>query len=132
MIRTAYLSGTPTKLTDDELAAIIGNLLDNAYEATLKNPDSNKCISILISDANETELVVEVADNGTGIPDEIAESLFDKGITSKSQPGHGIGLYLVHQLVNNAGGAILVDDAEPTGTIFSLFIPNESLKDGNL
>ncbi|NMS31429.1 ATP-binding protein, partial [Vibrio parahaemolyticus] len=70
--------------------------------------------------------------NGTGIPDEIAESLFDKGITSKSQPGHGIGLYLVHQLVNNAGGAILVDDAEPTGTIFSLFIPNESLKDGNL
>ncbi|ARO97239.1 Sensor histidine kinase CitA [Vibrio alginolyticus] len=127
-----HLSATPTKLTDDELAAIIGNLLDNAYEATLKKPDSNKCISILISDANETELVIEVADNGTGIPDEIAESLFDKGITSKSQPGHGIGLYLVHQLVNNAGGAILVDDAEPTGTIFSLFIPNESLKDGNL
>ncbi|WP_099611294.1 ATP-binding protein [Vibrio fujianensis] len=126
------LSHSPTRLTDDELAAIIGNLLDNAYEATLKNAHSNRCISILISDANAAELVVEVADNGTGIPKEIRDSLFIKGSTSKTQPGHGIGLYLVHQLVNHVGGTILIDNAEPAGTIFSLFIPNESLENGNL
>ncbi len=126
------LSYPPTRLTEDELAAIVGNLLDNAYEATLKNSNSNRCISILISDANEKELLVEVADNGIGIEDEIADSLFEKGITSKTQPGHGIGLYLVHQLVNNTGGSILIDHTETTGTIFSLFIPNESSKHGNL
>jgi two-component system cit operon sensor histidine kinase CitA len=122
----------PTLLSEDELAAIIGNLLDNAYEATLKNPDSNNSVSILVTDANKNELVVEVADNGIGIPQKIVESLFDKGITSKEQPGHGIGLYLVHQFVTRIGGSILIDDAEPSGTIFSLFIPNKGLNNGNL
>ncbi len=126
------LQQVPQRITEDELAAIVGNLLDNAYEATLKNPSSNKRVTILLSDRNQQELVVEVADNGIGIPAQIAESLFDKGITSKEQPGHGIGLYLVHHFVTRAGGAILVDDAEPQGTIFSLFIPNTSNKNGNL
>ncbi|WP_073604615.1 ATP-binding protein [Vibrio aerogenes] len=115
----------PVQLSEDELAAILGNLLDNAYEATLKNPDSNKSVSILISDDNPEELVVEVADNGNGIPPEIADSLFHKGSSSKTQPGHGIGLWLVHQFVTRIGGEILIDEAEPAGTIFSLFIPNK-------
>ncbi len=126
------LHHAPARITEDELAAIVGNLLDNAYEATLKNPDSNKRVTILLSDYGESELIVEVADNGTGIPQKIAESLFEKGITSKDQPGHGIGLYLVHHFVTRAGGNIVVDSAEPAGTIFSLFIPNVSTKDGNL
>jgi two-component system cit operon sensor histidine kinase CitA len=119
------LQRPPARLTEDELAAIIGNLLDNAYEATLKNPESNKCISVFLSDDNGKELVIEVADNGTGIPEAIADSLFEKGITSKNTPNHGIGLHLVHQYVTNAGGHVLIDDAEPAGTIFSIFIPNE-------
>ncbi len=119
------LSHPPTHITEDELAAIVGNLLDNAYEATLKNPDSNKVITILLSDFGDQELIVEVTDNGSGIAPHIAESLFTKGVTSKNQSGHGIGLYLVHHLVTRAGGTIVVDDAEPAGTIFSLFIPNE-------
>ncbi len=126
------LHNPPTRITEDELAAIIGNLLDNAYEATLKNPNSDKRITILLSDYGENELIVEVADNGTGITPQIAESLFEKGVTSKEQSGHGIGLYLVHHFVTRAGGTIVVDDAEPAGTIFSLFIPNMSTKDGNL
>ncbi|MEH6533139.1 MAG: sensor histidine kinase [Photobacterium frigidiphilum] len=124
------LEKKPTNLSVDELAAIVGNLLDNAYEATIKNPNSNKTILILLTDASN-ELVIEVADNGTGISDNIADSLFTKGVSSKEQPGHGVGLYLVHNFVTRAGGTILVDEAEPQGTIFSLFIPNKSLADGN-
>ncbi|MEJ2763859.1 sensor histidine kinase [Photobacterium sp. MCCC 1A19761] len=129
------LNADPVNITPDELAAVVGNLLDNAFEATLKNPDSHQTISILLTDAGD-ELVIEVADNGPGIPDNIADSLFTKGVSSKNQPGHGIGLYLVHSFVTQAGGSILVDDAEPQGTIFSLFIPNtisnnhKSCKDG--
>lgn len=124
------LKKATTNLSVDKLAAIIGNLLDNAYEATLKNPNSNKTILILLTDASE-ELVIEVADNGTGISSDIANSLFTKGVSSKEQPGHGVGLYLVHSFVARANGTILVDEAEPQGTIFSLFIPNKSLNDGN-
>lgn len=126
------LSRTPYTLSEDELAAIIGNLLDNAFEATLGNPNSNKCISILLTDANDSELVVEVADNGTGLSEDIAESMFSRGVSSKNRPGHGIGLYLIHKLVSRAGGTILVDDAAPCGTIFSLFIPNKDFKNGSL
>ncbi|MDW6003891.1 ATP-binding protein [Vibrio mangrovi] len=115
----------PQGISSDELAAILGNLLDNAFEATLKNDNSNKVISLLLTDASD-ELVIEVADNGTGIPEEISDSLFTKGVSSKEQPGHGIGLYLVHRLVTQANGTILTDHAEPKGTIFSIFIPNVS------
>ncbi|MDW6092878.1 ATP-binding protein [Vibrio rhizosphaerae] len=115
----------PQCMSSDELAAILGNLLDNAFEATLKNDSSNKTISLLLTDASD-ELVIEVADNGTGIPEEISDSLFSKGVSSKEQPGHGIGLYLVHRLVTQANGSILIDHAEPKGTIFSIFIPNVS------
>ncbi|WP_342607509.1 sensor histidine kinase [Vibrio tritonius] len=120
-----HLENDPVSITPDELAAILGNLLDNAFEATLKNPQSNKKVSLLLTYSGE-ELVMEVADNGTGIPNEISDTLFAKGVTSKNQPGHGIGLYLVHQYVTQAEGTILVDDAEPQGTIFSIFIPNKS------
>lgn len=126
------LQKVPTYISEDKLAAIIGNLLDNAYEATLRNSSSNKTVSILISDDNQNELMIEVADNGIGIPQEIASSIFEKGITSKKQSGHGIGLYLVHQYITEAGGSILIDDAEPSGTIFSIFIPNECLQHGYL
>ncbi|MBF8999116.1 MULTISPECIES: ATP-binding protein [Vibrio] len=122
---TCQLEQEPTCMTPDELAAILGNLLDNAFEATLKNPQSNKVITLLLTDSGE-ELVMEVADNGTGIPHEISDTLFSKGVSSKNQPGHGIGLYLVHQYVTQAEGTILIDEAEPQGTIFSIFIPNKS------
>lgn len=118
----SHLHQEPLCMTSDELAAVLGNLLDNAFEATLKNPSSNKIISLLLTDNGE-ELVIEVADNGIGIPDNIAETLFTKGVSSKKQTGHGIGLYLVHQLVTQAHGSILIDRSEPQGTIFSIFIP---------
>ncbi|CAG9297425.1 ATP-binding protein [Celerinatantimonas diazotrophica] len=122
---TCQLEQEPTCMTSNELAAILGNLLDNAFEATLKNPRSNKVITLLLTSSGE-ELVIEVADNGTGIAHDISETLFSKGVSSKNQPGHGIGLYLVHQYVTQAEGTILLDEAEPQGTIFSIFIPNKS------
>ncbi|MDB1126152.1 ATP-binding protein [Vibrio algarum] len=125
---TCQLYNLAEKIEPDELSAIIGNLIDNAFEATLKNPDSNKEISLLITDASH-ELVIEIADNGCGIPPELAADIFSRGITSKvDSDGHGIGLYLINRYVTNAGGVILVDNAEPKGTIFSIFIPNNGEK----
>ncbi len=121
---TCQLHKLSSVIDVNELSAVIGNLIDNAFEATLNNPDSSKVISILITDAG-SELVIEVADNGTGVSPEIANNIFTRGITSKNNTdGHGIGLYLVNKYVTNAGGVILVDNAETKGTIFSIFIPN--------
>ncbi len=125
---TCQLYNLNERIEPNELAAVIGNLIDNAFEATLKNRNSNRVISILITDASH-ELVIEVADNGCGIPPEIAADIFSRGVTSKDDnEGHGIGLYLINRYVTNAGGVILVDNAEPQGTIFSIFIPNSGDK----
>lgn len=121
---TCQLYNDPVNIEPDELSAIIGNLIDNAFEATLKNSASNKIITLLITDAG-SEIVIEIADNGCGIDPEIAGTIFNRGVTSKNDnKGHGIGLYLINRYVTNAGGVILVDNAEPKGAIFSIFIPN--------
>ncbi|MGF1695474.1 sensor histidine kinase [Vibrio lamellibrachiae] len=122
---TCQLYQLSEKIDPNELSAIIGNLIDNAFEATLKNPESNKIVTVLITDAGN-DLVIEVGDNGCGISADIASTIFSRGVTSKNDnEGHGIGLYLINRYVTNAGGVILVDDAEPKGTIFSIFIPNK-------
>lgn len=120
---TCQLSKLPALLNETELCAILGNLIDNAFESSLRNPDSSRCIDILISDAGP-DLVIEVTDNGVGIDPNLIDHIWRKGFSSKpDKQSHGIGLYLVNQYVVQAKGFITVNDADPKGCIFSIFIP---------
>ncbi|EMQ0022055.1 sensor histidine kinase [Enterobacter hormaechei] len=109
-------------LLESELISIIGNLLDNAIEATQRAPLPHAPVDVLIK-LNEQELIIEVADQGVGITPEIRDRIFERGITTKTRGDHGIGLYLIESYVTQAGGAIEVADNTPRGAIFSLFIP---------
>jgi len=111
-----------TTLDEAELISIIGNLLDNAIEATQRGPRPSEPIEILIL-LNERELIIEVADHGIGLDPDIREHMFERGITTKHSGNHGIGLYLIASYVMQAGGTIEISDNIPHGTIFSLFIP---------
>ncbi|MFS7240233.1 ATP-binding protein [Serratia proteamaculans] len=120
------LGQTPAALNETELMSIIGNLLDNAVDATLHCDAPHEAVELYISD-NGNELVIEVADRGTGIAPEVRDTLFEQGVTTKDDKGdHGIGLHLVASHVAQAHGSIEVSDNEPHGTIFSLFIPKQS------
>ena len=110
-------------LGEQELISIIGNLLDNAIEATQRSPLPHAPVEVLIK-LSEQELIIEVADQGVGIKPEIRERIFERGITTKTRGDHGIGLYLIESYVTQAGGAIEVADNIPRGAIFSLFIPS--------
>nr|WP_276313535.1 ATP-binding protein [Serratia marcescens] len=113
----------PAALNETELMSIVGNLLDNAVEATLHCPTPHDAIELYISDGSD-ELVIEVADRGTGIAEEIRDTLFEQGVTTKADKSdHGIGLHLVASHVAQAHGSIEVSDNEPHGAIFSIFIP---------
>ena len=109
-------------LHEAELISIIGNLLDNAIEATQRAPLPHEPVEVLIK-LNERELIIEVADQGVGIKPDIRERIFERGITTKTRGDHGIGLYLIDSYVTQAGGAIEIADNSPRGAIFSLFIP---------
>ncbi|EPL2661132.1 ATP-binding protein [Klebsiella aerogenes] len=109
-------------LGEQDLISIIGNLLDNAIEATQRFPQPSAPVEVLIK-LSDQELIIEVADQGVGIKPEVRDRIFERGITTKTRGDHGIGLYLIESYVTQAGGAIEVADNTPRGTIFSLFIP---------
>lgn len=66
-------------------------------------------------------LMVSVADNGSGIPDDIKAHLFDPFVTTKRN-GTGLGLALVAKAIGDHGGAIEFD-SQPRHTVFRVFLP---------
>ena len=123
------LTRIPATVGETELMSVIGNLLDNAVDATLKAPTLSAPVELYISDRNQ-ELVIEVADQGCGVDDELKPQLFEQGVTTKPSSihemagsEHGIGLYLVASYVHQVHGSIEITDNTPQGTIFSVFIP---------
>ncbi len=119
-----YVDRLPSSLTQNEWISIVGNLLDNAYNASLRQPSGSRQIDCLINSEGK-EVIVEVADHGCGIDANIRERIFERGITSSENGDHGIGLWLVKSYVNQAGGVIVVDNNIPEGTIFTLYIPHD-------
>ncbi|WP_394550423.1 ATP-binding protein [Pantoea sp. SGAir0183] len=109
-------------LSEAELISVIGNLLDNAIEATQRAPMPHEPVEVLIK-LSARELIIEVADHGVGIAPAIRENMFERGVTTKTRGDHGIGLYLTESYITRTGGTIEVSDNVPRGAIFSLFIP---------
>ncbi|WP_294610427.1 sensor histidine kinase [uncultured Gilliamella sp.] len=116
------LNSLPAAITETEFMSILGNLLDNAFNACLKNSLGDKTIFLYLNDATD-EIVLEVSDQGCGVDDSIRDSIFEPGVTSQNAKEHGIGLHLVSTYVKKANGYITFEDNEPYGTIFSIFIP---------
>lgn len=120
----SQLHTLPESLNSMEFCAVLGNLLDNAFEASLKNPQGNMQVELYLSDEGQ-EIVIEVVDEGCGFPPELQDKWFERGVTTKTDTtdGHGIGLYLVASYVKRCNGAVIIEENQPHGTVFSIFIP---------
>jgi PAS domain S-box-containing protein len=112
---------------------IVLNLLSNALKATFEGE-----IRVSIS-TDKTGAQLTVRDTGTGIPDHELPHLFERfsrieGARRRSHEGSGIGLALVHELVEMHGGAISVDSKLDQGTTFRVHLPfgHEHLTYGNV
>lgn len=120
----SQLHQLPEGLDSTEFAAIVGNLLDNAFAASLGTREGNKIVEIFLNDEGD-EVVIEVADQGCGVPEALRERIFERGVSTRTDaPGeHGIGLYLIASYVGRCGGVITLEDNNPCGALFSLFLP---------
>ncbi|EPL4520585.1 sensor histidine kinase DpiB [Citrobacter freundii] len=120
----SQLHQLPEGLDSTEFAAIVGNLLDNAFEASLRTQQGNKVVELYLSDEGD-DVIIEVADQGCGVPEALREKIFEQGVSTRTdEPGeHGIGLYLIASYVRRCDGVITLEDNSPCGTLFSLFLP---------
>ncbi|HBH7008398.1 TPA: sensor histidine kinase DpiB [Citrobacter freundii] len=120
----SQLHQLPEGLDSTEFAAIVGNLLNNAFEASLRTQQGNKVVELYLSDEGD-DVIIEVADQGCGVPEALREKIFEQGVSTRTdEPGeHGIGLYLIASYVRRCDGVITLEDNSPCGTLFSLFLP---------
>jgi signal transduction histidine kinase len=68
-------------------------------------------------------LRIEVWDNGSGIPAEIQDSVFQPFFTYGKSEGTGLGLAIAKRIVEDHGGDLFLDAGEKTGTSFKISIP---------
>jgi PAS domain S-box-containing protein len=104
---------------DELLAEVFENLLVNAVQ---HNDAETPRVWIDVA-VGDDAAVVEVADNGPGVPDELREIIFDKGTKGFESPGTGFGLHLVREIVDAYGGDVGVDDDESGGARFRVRLP---------
>ncbi|MFF9477324.1 ATP-binding protein [Streptomyces sp. NPDC014733] len=133
----------PPDLPARDLVTVLGNLIDNALDAAAPDATSDaapprpdgpggpadppKVTVTARSDGGE--LLLCVADNGPGVPEESAAEIFRRGWSSK-QPaagapgrGRGLGLALVRQAVRRNGGTLALDRAPDGGARFTVRLP---------
>lgn len=97
---------------------ILLNLLLNAVNAA---PRAGR-VDLDLS-ASADELMIRVANEGAHIPQERLDTLFEPFVTNREQ-GHGLGLWIVYQIVQQLGGQIIVE-SQPEQTIFTAILPHE-------
>jgi signal transduction histidine kinase len=101
------------------------NLLRNAAEAIPDGAAERRVAArgSRARDAGGREwAVVEIADTGTGIPEEDLQRIFIPFFTTKSK-GHGVGLALAHRVVTDHGGTLSAANAEGGGAVFTVKLP---------
>jgi len=117
----APIEGLNIKALD--LVKILGNLLDNAYEAVLNQPANLKNVKLSIKSYGNV-IVFEVFNPSPVIPPEHLDTIFDGGFSTKRAEGHsGLGLAVVKEIVEKYDGQFGVKSNEAEGTTFTVAIP---------
>ncbi len=111
------IKGKGTALADDAIYPAVENLVRNAVQ----HADASSIHIGISSHDNMVEL--RVADDGTGIPDNVKEQVFTERYSHGNTGGSGLGLYIVRQTIERYGGSVSVMDNEPQGTVFVIRLP---------
>jgi two-component system nitrogen regulation sensor histidine kinase GlnL len=117
----------------DKLVQAFLNLAKNAAEAIGDNKQQGRIVmqtsfrpgvrlSMQGADTRiSLPLMIQIEDNGSGVPDHLKEHMFDPFVTTKPH-GTGLGLALVAKIINDHGG-IIECDSEPARTVFRVLLP---------
>ena len=120
-----YYSSADMNLPSEMLITVIGNLLDNAFDAMNENGDYQAQKELMFGIYSKPGAVlITVDDTGSGISKEDIAHIFENGYSTKGE-GRGTGLYQVKSMVENFGGKITVETQEGVGSSFSVSFAKE-------
>jgi two-component system, NtrC family, sensor kinase len=113
-----------------DIGRVILNLINNAFYAVnarqkMEQESGYKPLVTLTTSKQGDQVVIEVADNGTGMPEQVKEKIFQPFFTTKpTGEGTGLGLSLSYDIVTKGhGGSINVSTSTNQGTVFSVQLP---------
>ncbi len=116
-----------------KLNQVFMNLLSNAVDAIFAKPETGKDEIIRISTRTEERsgryyAVIEIADSGIGMTEEVKQRLFQPFFTTKDVgKGVGLGLAISHGIVHDHGGTIEVESEAGHGSLFRVLLPQTDI-----
>jgi len=116
---TSFEGGSEGWFDPGSLERVFHNLLLNACEAA--PPESGRVE--VTTDQTPAGLEIRVADNGSGIPMEIRDRLFQPFVTSGKDNGIGLGLATVYKIVQENQGQVTVERTGADGTVLRILLP---------
>ena len=112
----------PVTCAVGQLNQVVLNLLTNAVQAAGKGGAVR-----LSTEAAGDRVVVRVADDGPGVPEELRERIFEPFFTTRAVgEGTGLGLSIANTVVEAHEGTIEVEDAPGGGAVFVITVPGGS------
>ncbi|MFD0677881.1 MULTISPECIES: ATP-binding protein [unclassified Paenibacillus] len=128
--RESHLMRFPERLDHHDFVVLVGNLVENAFDALQSKRDQlDKNVFISI-EQDEDVLSILIEDNGGGIDPAVQQRIFEQGFTTKGTKGRGIGLYLLAGIVQKGAGTVRVDSVPDEGTSFMISFPMQASVEG--
>jgi PAS domain S-box-containing protein len=118
----------PVRCFEGEVRQVISNLVGNALDALTANGQlllrSREGVNWK---TGERGAVITVADNGSGMPEEVLAKVFRAFYTTKGITGTGLGLWISKEIVDRHRGTLKVRSRQDAGTVFSIFLPYDAV-----
>jgi signal transduction histidine kinase len=105
-----------------KLERVFYNLLRNACEALTSE---SGIIRVSIRPETGNRLCARVTDDGVGIPKAIRDRLFKPFVSYGKENGTGLGLAVVHKIVQDHAGEVTVESTSSAGTTFKIILPTD-------
>ncbi|OCS88550.1 ATP-binding protein [Caryophanon tenue] len=116
--RQMQVTALPPRLDQHDVVIMLGNLIENAFDALRDSPGPKEVEISIEGDA--TCLALSVSDNGTGMTASTQQQLLTRGFSTKGSENRGIGMYLVGQIVERADGILTVESELGYGTTMTI------------
>ncbi len=108
----------------NQLLQVLINIVNNAKDAIKENSPQNGLISLHVTQ-HKKEIIFKICDNGGGIKESVKNRLGEPYVTTKSENGTGLGLYMSKIIVSKHLGGKLYWESDDKGSCFYIEMPND-------